>query len=362
MGGTAVPAVQVLWSRWAPPNERGKLLGFSFAGMQVGNIITLPLAALLCEYGFDNGWGSIFYVYGILGLIWFAFWVYFCADQPSLHPRISKEELEYLKNALDGTLTLHEDKKSMKTPWFSMLKSGPVWALVVMNVASDWGAYSLLTNIPTYLRDVLKFDLKSNGIFSAIPYIFFAAFINVFGVACDALVKTEKLSVKNARKLFSAIGMIPPALFLVATGYVDCTNSIWAIVLLTMAQAFSGAQFGGGFFCNHIDIAPDFAGVIMGISNSVGAVAGVLAPLLIGLIVKSGTEGEWRLVFYVCAIIMILGTLVYLFLADGVVQEWAKPKGKGDDETGLPLVTKITIDDKDDANEREKKNYLSNEI
>ena len=41
-----------------------------FPFVQVGNIITLPLAALLCDYGFDNGWGSIFYVYGIFGIVW----------------------------------------------------------------------------------------------------------------------------------------------------------------------------------------------------------------------------------------------------------------------------------------------------
>ena len=44
-----------------------------------------------------------------------------------------------------------------------MLKSAPVWGLVVINAASDWGAYTLLTNIPTYMRDVLRFDIKSVG-------------------------------------------------------------------------------------------------------------------------------------------------------------------------------------------------------
>ena len=75
-----------------------------------------------------------------------------------------------------------------------------------------------------------------NGFFSAIPYIAFWIFINIFGVICDSLIKSGKFSVKNARRLMTGVGMIPPAILLIITGYVDCTNAVWAIVLLTLAQ------------------------------------------------------------------------------------------------------------------------------
>ena len=75
-----------------------------------------------------------------------------------------------------------------------------------------------------------------NGLFSAIPYIAFWIAINIFGVICDGLIKSGKLNVKNARKLMTGLGMIPPAILLIATGYVDCNNAVWAIVLLTFAQ------------------------------------------------------------------------------------------------------------------------------
>ena len=48
----------------APPAERSTILGFSSAGSQIGNVITLPLGGYLCENGFDGGWASIFYVIG----------------------------------------------------------------------------------------------------------------------------------------------------------------------------------------------------------------------------------------------------------------------------------------------------------
>jgi len=36
----------------------------SVAGGMMGNVLALPLCGFLCEYGFDGGWGSIFYVIG----------------------------------------------------------------------------------------------------------------------------------------------------------------------------------------------------------------------------------------------------------------------------------------------------------
>lgn len=44
-------------------------------------------------------------------------------------------------------------------PWLSVFTSLPVYAIMVANICSDWGLYTLLTNIPTYMKEVLNFDL-----------------------------------------------------------------------------------------------------------------------------------------------------------------------------------------------------------
>ena len=56
--------MNAMWGKWAPTMERSKLGAFTYSGSQFGTVISLPLSGLLCQYGFDGGWPSVFYVFG----------------------------------------------------------------------------------------------------------------------------------------------------------------------------------------------------------------------------------------------------------------------------------------------------------
>jgi len=36
-----------------------------------------------------------------------------------------------------------------------------MWACLTAHVCNNWTNYTLLTNIPTFMKEVLKFDIKS---------------------------------------------------------------------------------------------------------------------------------------------------------------------------------------------------------
>ena len=74
------------------------------AGSQIGNVVTFPLAGLLCAYGFDGGWPSVFYVLGAFGVLWFVAWMFIASDTPEQHPRISERERNYIQKSLKGSL------------------------------------------------------------------------------------------------------------------------------------------------------------------------------------------------------------------------------------------------------------------
>jgi MFS family permease len=64
--GAVWPAISSLFINWVPVHEKSRLMGFAYSGPFIGNIISLPLGGYLCAYGFDGGWSSIFYIFGII--------------------------------------------------------------------------------------------------------------------------------------------------------------------------------------------------------------------------------------------------------------------------------------------------------
>nr|KAG5708317.1 hypothetical protein BaRGS_034348 [Batillaria attramentaria] len=199
----------------------------------------------------------------------------------------------------------------------------PNYAIIVSNITSDWGAYTLLTNIPTYINEVLKFDIASNGLVSALPYIGMWATMNFSGWLSDLVRRHNWLTTGATRKVMDAFGKVAAGALLIALGYVDCTQPAVAIALLVLAVSIAGFQYSG-FLVNHVDIAPAYAGILFGISNSIAAVTGFVSPVVVGIITEERqTRAEWRIVFYVAAAIYLFGAIFYVIFASGVLQPWA---------------------------------------
>jgi len=95
-----------------------------------------------------------------------------------------------------------------------------------------------------------------------------------------------------------------------------------AVVCLTLAVGGGGFAFSG-FFVNHLDIAPPFAGILMGLSNTIATLPGIISPLLTGVIVQHHSAAEWREVFYLGGLIYIIGAVFYCIFSSGNKQAWA---------------------------------------
>ena len=74
------------------------------------------------------------------------------------------------------------------------------------------------------------------------------------------------------------------AVFSIAAGYV--TDSTLAVVFMMLGTGLSGTTDGGGFLVNYLDIAPAFAGILLGIANTVATLSGIFSGTLIGFITQ----------------------------------------------------------------------------
>lgn len=75
-----------------------------------------------------------------------------------------------------------------------------------------------------------------------------------------------------------------PGLALIGLNLSSTTDSTAAVTLLTIAVGLNSSVYVG-FQLNHIDLSPNYAGTMMGITNCISNIMSIIAPMLVGLIV-----------------------------------------------------------------------------
>ncbi|XP_034941000.1 vesicular glutamate transporter 3-like [Chelonus insularis] len=317
--GVTYPCIHSIWANWAPPLERSKLATLAFSGSFVGTVFAMPACAIMAE---RLGWPSVFYVFGIIGLIWYALWCYIVTDRPEDDSRISESELRYIKK------TLGESKQEkISHPWKDILTSPPVWAIVAAHFSENWGYYTMLTQLPKYMSDVLNFKLEKSGFFSAVPYLVMAIVLPISGHLADYLRSKKILTTTQVRKLYTCAAFMSQTIFMTITAFTGTATG--AVICLTMAVGLGGFAWSG-FSVNHLDIAPQHASVLMGLGNTVATLPGILSPIISGYIVQNGTAAEWRIVLIIAGSVYLFGTIVYGLCASGERQKWAEDPKKKD--------------------------------
>ncbi|XP_076823695.1 sialin-like [Clavelina lepadiformis] len=325
--GLTFPAMHSIWGSWAPPMESTRLTSITYAGIHLGTVLAQPISGMLCASNIMGGWPSVFYMFGAFGIIWCVFWFALAQNYPHECKWISNEELLYIQSNL-------KPAPSSAVPWKKIFSSKAVWAISIAHFCNNWGFYTLLTCLPTYLKDVLHFDIKQNGLIASLPY--FVAWIscNTAALAADKIRVKRLLSTTATRKVFNTVSFVGPACFLIAAGYIGC-DSVLAVTFICFATLFNGLAFSG-FYVNHIDLSPHYAGILMGLTNTWATIPGFLSPLVVGVLTAENPgRKQWMYVFYISASVYIFGALCYILLGSGKEQKWNKTFTKNEEHEPL---------------------------
>ncbi|XP_023754258.1 ascorbate transporter, chloroplastic [Lactuca sativa] len=299
--GVAMPAMNNILSKWIPVSERSRSLALVYSGMYLGSVIGLGISPILIQ---KFAWPSVFYSFGSLGSVWFAFWLAKAHSSPTDDPELSAEEKKYI---LGGSVS---KEPVTEIPWRLILSKAPVWALIVSHFCHNWGTFILLTWMPTYYNQVLKFNLTESGLLCVLPWLTMAVFANIGGWIADTLV-SRGFSITTVRKIMQSIGFLGPAFFLTQLSRVKTP----AMAVLCMACSQGSDAFSqSGLYSNHQDIGPRYAGVLLGLSNTAGVLAGVFGTAATGYILQNGT---WDDVFKVAVVLYLIGTLVWNLFSTG---------------------------------------------
>ena len=319
--GVTYPSVHGIWRWWAPPLERSRLATLAYMGSYGGAVLGMPISGFLADH---VGWYAPYYFYGAAGIVWFMFWLWLAFEKPCTHPSISPREQLYIEQSI-GTSHGAKQPTFMTTPWAQVFTSMPVWAIIVANFARSWTFYLLLITQPKYFKEVFNMSLTEGASMAALPHLVMTIIVPFGGQLADYLRRKEILSTTNVRKVFNCGGFGGEALFLLVVGYAQ--SKTVAIVGLVIAVACSGFAISG-FNVNHLDIAPRYASILMGISNGVGTFSGMICPIVTEQITKNHLtkhiiEYEWSHVFLIASSVHFFGVIFYAIFASGELQPWA---------------------------------------
>lgn len=328
--GVIFPALNVLLAAWVPAEERGKLGALVLSGSNLGTVAGTAVSGMLIH--FLRSWDAVFYAFAAAASVWTALWCVLCFDSPASHPYLPAGESKYLQDKLSH----RHAKGSGPVPWKAILTSLPLWGLVAKTVGHDWGFFTMIADLPKYMKSVMKFRIHENGFLSALPYLAMWLCSLFFGWLADWLIQTDRMSITNTRKLLTTISSLGPAVGIIGASYAGCDRYL-VVSLFTLGMASMGAYYSGTRV-NALDLSPNYAGTIMALVNAIGALSGIVTPYLIGVLIPNSSMQEWRLVFWITVAVLVATNIIFVMLGSGEVQHWNEPQlaspGKRQEEEG----------------------------
>ena len=308
--GVNFPAIHSLTARWMPPRERARTLALNFSGMYLGTIVALIFSPLIIA---KFGWQALFYLSGAAGVVWVATWSIKAADgPPDLLPRTEEQTAE------DDTgcdpahhHTVPSSSRPASIPWLAIAGEPAVWAISLAHFCSNFGFNILLLWLPTYLHHTFGVTVSRVGIYSLVPWAASFAVVNTGGWVADAML-VRRVSVGLTRKVMQSIAFGLGALPLLAVP--RASSPAAATALLTLSAAASGLG-QSAYGVNHLDVGPEYAGVLMGISNSIATIPGIVGVAIAGFIVQA--TGSFSAVFVLIAAVYAIGLAGYARWASG---------------------------------------------
>lgn len=302
--GMAFPSMYNMFGRWVPKEEKARTVAVTFSGISLGTLSALILTGPIIE---RFGWPAIFYIFGATGIVWFFFWQRMVTNTPQEHPTISAAELALIETSAAPP------ERADHVPWKGLFSSVAIWAIIVNHFCANWGFYVLLAWLPSYFKKAWGMSLTGAGLASAAPWLSMFLMTNVGAWIADTQIK-RGMSVTYVRKQQQTIGLVGAALFLFLVRGLEPGQTTLAIVYMCCSLGLLSFVLSG-FATNHLDVAPRYADVLLGITNTAGTIPGIIGVFITGYLVEQ--TGSFDAAFTLAAGIFLFGAVVFLAFSTG---------------------------------------------
>ncbi len=274
-----------------PSKERATAIGWYLSGARLGYAATpIVMGFLIAQYS----WRMAFIITGLGSLLWCIFWYY------------------WYKDSYGQSQTEPKAKEKAPVPWKQLLTNRCTLGIFLTKFCGDYLYYMFLTWVPSYLVMERGFSILKMGIYASLPFL--TAFIvqPAAGYLSDWLVK-RGTSLTVARKGVLVTSQLC-ASSIMAVGFVD--DPMVAVAILTLNIAAT-STVGGMMFTLVTEVSPPgMTGTVSGSMNTVGAMAGILAPTITGFIVK--LTGTFQMALALSGGLLLLAACTVLFVIPAI--------------------------------------------
>jgi ACS family D-galactonate transporter-like MFS transporter len=267
--------------------DRGLPSGLFDFGTRTGLILEGILVPwLLTRYG----WRHTFLLLGFAAMVWMVPWLW-------LFPR----EVRAARPALVSAAPARDAIR-----WRALLNRN-LLGICLGFFCFDYYWYVLVTWLPDYLVTVRHLSIVQTGLYGSLVFFTFGVSEPIGGWIADTLIRRgwdETLTRKGIVTVAFFMG-----LFLVAAMRASNTGTaIWLLI----AGALVGLATGNLLVILQCCAPFEKVGIWTGAENFAGNLAGVVAPLAVGLLIRR--SGSYVPGFELGAIVLLVGLLAYWFV------------------------------------------------
>ena len=272
------PGSSKIIARHVPPERRGMANAFVAAGIAIGPAIGTLAGGLILGLA---GWRPIFFVFGIVTLIWLLPW---------------QREVSAIE---DPEIT----EPALGVPVRAILGRWSLWSMSIVHALGNYCFYFLLAWLPLFLTKSRGFSIGEMTLLATLGYAVQGACALGYGHFSDWWTRSGRSEalcrrwMMVASQLLAAIAILGLAFAhsAVAIGFLLClagaASAALSLNLYAIAQMFAG---------------PRASGTWVGFQNAIGNLSGIVGPIVTGIVVQ---RAGYNSAFVLTAAIAAIGAL-----------------------------------------------------
>jgi MFS transporter, ACS family, hexuronate transporter len=310
------PAAIKATAEYFPKKDRALSTSIWNAGATVGALaapVTIPFIAKA------YGWEMAFIVIGALGFLWMFFWIWIY-KKPEVHPKVSKEELEYIQQDIVKHDPVSEPLTGAgperKLSFADCFKYKQTWAFAFGKFMTDGVWWFFLFWTPAYLKDIYKMTSTESALPLFILYMITLLSI-IGGWLPTYFVDKQKMNPYEGRMKAMLLFAFFPLLALLAQPLGQTTY--WIPVLIIGIAGAAHQSWSANIFSTVGDAFPKAAiATVTGIGGMAGGIGSFLINKGSGLLFThadvtqmkfmgfQGKEAGYFIIFCICGIAYLI--------------------------------------------------------